>query len=203
MKQDLKLFFSLATSAVLSLGAFADTYKIDETHSTVGFKIKHLGISNVTGKFDDFAGNFYFDPKKPEASKANAKIKLASVNTGLKQRDEHLKNEDFFNVAKNPEMSFESKSVKKIDENNYDVNGTLTLNGVSKPVVLKVEHLGDVKDPWGNERSAFSATTKINRKDYGLSWNKAMETGGVIVGEEVSINLEVEGIKEKAAAAKK
>lgn len=202
MKYGLKFLFALTSSLVLSFGVFADEYKIDETHSTVGFKVKHLGISNVTGKFDDFAGTFYFNPQKPESSKTIAKIKLASVNTGSKQRDEHLKNEDFFNVAKNPEMTFESKSVKKIDQNNYDVKGVLSLNGVSKEVNLKVEYLGDVKDPWGGERSAFSATTKINRKDYGLTWNKALETGGLVVGDEVLINLEVEGIKEKAKASK-
>jgi polyisoprenoid-binding protein YceI len=200
----LRKIFALASCAsflagVPVLGSLANTFTIDPTHSTVGFKIKHLGISNVTGKFDDFSGTFNFDPKKVDASTANAKIKLASVNTGLKARDEHLTNDDFFNVAKNPDMTFESKSIKQKGPNKFDVNGILTLNGVSKPVTLAVQYLGSVNDPFNKngEKAAFSAKTKINRRAYGLTWNKAIETGGVMVGEEVQINLEIEGNREK------
>lgn len=189
--------------ACLLLPAFASAaeYKIDPTHSTVGFKIKHLAISTVAGSFTDFTGSFEFEPNKIEASKAEAQINIKSVDTNQGKRDDHLRSPDFFDVAKFPEMKFVSKKVSDVKGDTFKVDGDLTIHGVTKPVTLDVTFGGVAKDPWNNERAAFAATTKINRKDFGLTWNKALETGGLVVGEEVAVNIEIEGIKETKTAS--
>ncbi len=192
MNRLLILIFSL--TAVSS--AFAETYKIDPDHSTAAFKIKHLAISTVPGRFTDLSGTVEFDPKNIAAAKAEAKINVSSINTEQKKRDEHLRSEDFFYVTKFPEMTFVSKEIKDITSDSFKVVGELTIRGVTKPVVLDVKYQGAAKDPWGNERAAFSASTKINRKDFGLTWNKVLETGALVVGEEATIDIEIEGIKQ-------
>lgn len=178
--------------------AFAASYKIDQDHSTVGFKIKHLAISSVAGRFVEFGGTFDYDPANVKASKTEATVKVQSINTEQKKRDDHLRSEDFFNTAKFPEMIFKSKEIKDASESGFKVLGDLTIRDVTKPVTLDVTVGGVAKDPWGNERAAFSATTKINRKDFGMTWNKALETGGVVVGDEVTVTIEIEGIKQKS-----
>jgi polyisoprenoid-binding protein YceI len=175
--------------------AIASDYEIDSTHSSVGFKIKHLSISSVTGRFLDFKGNFSFDPKNISTSKTDATITVASISTDNQKRDDHLKGSDFFNYGAFPSVSFKSTEVKNATEEGFDLLGDLTIHGVTKPVTLKVTNGGTIKDPWGNERAAFTAVTKINRKDFGLTWNKALETGGLLVGEDVTIQIEIEGIK--------
>lgn len=190
--------FLLIPFLTLAVSAQAATYKIDSSHSTVGFKVRHLAISSVPGKFGEFEGTFDFDPTKIEASKTDAKIKLASIDTTDKKRDEHLKGDDFFAVAKYPEMKFVSKEVTDVNGSTFKVTGDLTLHGVTKPVTLDVEYAGMATDPWGNERAGFSATTKIHRKDFGLAWSKVLETGALVVGDEVTVNLEIEGVKAKA-----
>ncbi len=174
---------------------FAANYKIDPDHSEVGFKIRHLAISNVTGKFTEFTGTFSFDPKDVAASKAEAEINIKSVDTAQRKRDDHLKGEDFFSADRFPQMKFVSKAVETSGADSFKVTGDLTIRGITKSVTLDVSYTGSAKDPWGNEKAAFSATTKISRKEFGLTWNKALETGGMVVGDEVTITLEVEGTK--------
>lgn len=174
------------------------TYKVDVAHSKVGFEISHLVVATVEGKFSEFEGTFNIDPKL-EKSKVDITIKAASINTDNKQRDDHLRSPDFFDVKKHENLVFKSKKISGTPES-LKVAGDLTIHGVTKPVVLDAKYTGNVKDPWGNERVAFRATTKISRKDYGLTWSQAVEAGPV-VGDEVTIDLRVEAIKEKAATA--
>ena len=192
---------SLITLSLLALpGLFADEYKIDGSHSKAGFAVKHLMVSTVRGDFSKVSGTIVYDEKNPAATKVNASIDVTAVNTNEPKRDEHLKSPDFFDVAKFPTITFVSKSAKKTADG-IAVTGDLTIHGVTKEVVLNVDGpTAEVKDPWGNVRRGATATTKINRKDFGLTWNKALETGGVMVSEEVSITVDVEGVK---AAAKK
>ncbi len=171
----------------------AATYAIDKDHTTVGFKIRHL-FSYVQGQFNDFAGSFVYEPGQPETWKVQAAIQAGSIDTNVEQRDKHLRSADFFDVATYPTLTFASSQVTAVTPTSAKVHGLLGLHGVEKPVVLDVEIHGVGKDPWGNVRSGFTATTTINRTEFGLTWNQALETGQLLVGEEVEIRLEVEGI---------
>lgn len=203
LKEEISMFpfkrMVLALGAVL-IPAFswAAQYSIDPAHSAVVFKVKHLSISTVTGRFEKFSGTFDFDGQNIKTGKAEAVITAASINTDVSKRDDHLRSADFFDAEKYPELKFVSKGIKDVKKNKFKVLGDLTMHGVTKPVVLDAEFGGEVKDPWGNMRAGFNATTKINRKDFGLTYNKALEAGGLLVGEEVSIILEIEGIKKEA-----
>jgi polyisoprenoid-binding protein YceI len=197
MKQ---LLASITALIALSLPAFATaaTYNIDSDHSNVGFKVRHLMVSNVKGSFEKHSGVVSINDKDITKSKVEVTIDTASVNTGVQKRDDHLRSAEFFDVAKYPTMTFVSNKVAKAGKDRLKVTGYLTLHGITKEVVLDVEGPSkESKDPWGNFRSGAVASTKINRKDFGLVWNKALETGGVAVGEEVTINLEIEMIKAK------
>ncbi len=182
--------------AVSGLSLHAAQYKIDADHSTIGFKVRHL-IGKVNGRFDKFEGSFTYDKANPTAWKTQATIDAASINTNTAKRDDHLRSADFFEVKTYPTLSFVSTKVSDIKGSRAKLHGKLTIHGVTKPVVLDLEILGEAKDPWGNEQASFVATTKINRQDYGLTWNQAIETGGVLVGDEVEITLEIEGTKQK------
>jgi polyisoprenoid-binding protein YceI len=187
--------------AVLALLAFpalaaAETWTIDTDHSSVGFTVRHMMVSNVKGTFGTFRGSAEVDEKDITKSKISVTIDTASINTGVAKRDDHLRSADFFDTAKYPTMTYVSKKVEKIGADRMRVYGDLTLHGVTKPVVLEVEGPTKAyKDPWGNLRRGASATATINRKDFGLAWNKAIEAGGVLVGEEVKILLEMEFIR--------
>jgi polyisoprenoid-binding protein YceI len=171
----------------------AVVYDIDSTHSSAHFSVRHLMISNVKGEFTKVTGTVTFDPDSPVASKVEATIDVSSLHTRDEQRDGHLKSADFFDVANYPDIKFVSKSVASDGHNEYLVKGDMTIHGVTREVELQVEGpTPEVKDPWGNLKAGAAATTKINRKDFGLTWNAPLETGGVMVGEEVKINLEVE-----------
>ncbi len=190
------------TAAVLALSTSlsqAAEYTIDPAHSQVVFKIKHLGISTVTGSFEKLSGAFTFDPQDIKGSRASATIEAASISTGVEQRDAHLRSPDFFDVEKFPQLTFASKEITAIDGNTFQVHADLTLHGVTRPVVLEAE-LGGVlaQDPWGNARAAFTASTTLNRKDFGL----AVETGDLILGEKLQILLEIEGILNNQESAK-
>ncbi len=189
---------TLAVTLAAAGLSFAAEYTIDPAHSQVMFKVRHLGISMVTGQFETFSGTFEFDPKKPKASKVSTDIKVASINTNVAKRDEHLRSADFFDVEKFPEMKFVSKSIKDVKKDKFKIVGDLTMHGVTKEVVLETEISGTVVDPWGNERAGFTAAATINRKDFGLTWSKTLETGGLVVGEDVKIMIEIEGIRKKA-----
>jgi polyisoprenoid-binding protein YceI len=187
---------TLLFSLFVPVFASAATWAIDPDHSNVGFKVRHLMVSNVKGNFDKHVGTVVIDDKDITKSKVDVTIDTASINTNVAKRDEHLRSADFFDVAKYPTITFASKKVAKVGKDGLKVTGDLTLHGVTKEVVLNVEGLSnESKDPWGAIRRGATATTKINRKDFGLVWNKALETGGVAVGEEVAITLEVEMIK--------
>jgi polyisoprenoid-binding protein YceI len=171
----------------------AIVYDIDPTHSSAHFSVRHLMISNVKGEFTKVSGTITHDPDDPKASKLEAHIDVASLHTRDEQRDGHLKSPDFLDVAKFPDITFVSKSVEPDGHDEYLVKGDMTIHGVTHEVTLQVEGpTPEVKDPWGNLKAGATATAKINRKDFGLTWNAAMETGGVVVGDEVKINLEVE-----------
>lgn len=173
--------------------AWATTYTIDADHTTVGFKIRHL-FSRVSGTFDQVEGSFDYVPDKPELWKTSATIQAASINTRHAARDKHLRSKDFFEVDTYPTITFTSTGVSDATVTGATLNGLLTIHGVQKPVMLDLEIHGEAKDPWGNQRSGFTASTTINRKEFGLNWNEAVETGQLLVGEEVEITLEVEGV---------
>jgi polyisoprenoid-binding protein YceI len=156
-------------------------------------------ISNVRGRFEEFTGTVEFDEQDTTRTKIDVKVDAASINTRDAQRDAHLKSADFFDVENYPTMHFVSTSVEKIDNENFRVTGDLTIKDVTKPVVLDVEYAGLVKSPWGSVSAGFSAHTKINRKEWGLVWNVALETGGLLVGEDIKIDLEVELVKQEEA----
>lgn len=186
--------FGLALTLVSQIGS-AVPYEIDRSHSEVGFSVKHLVVSTVKGSFKDFSGEIDFDPKSIDKSKFTAKIKAASVFTNEEKRDEHLRGEDFFFTQKHPDISFKSTKVEGNKPEGFKVHGDLTMRGVTKPVILDVTYNGEVKDPWGNIKAGFTAVTKINRKDFGIVWNKVLDAGGLTVSEEVTIQLEIEAKK--------
>ena|ERR1035437_1688538 len=178
--------------------SFAQTsWDIDKVHSAVKFGVTHLVISTVEGNFKDFNAKL---STKADGSleKIEADIKTNSVNTENEQRDNDLRSDNFFASAKFPEMLFISKSIQKIGKDDYKVTGDLTIRGITKSVVLDAKNNGTIKDPWGNTRSGWTASGKINRFDFGLSWNKAIETGGLIVGKEVTISINAEFITKKS-----
>ncbi len=193
----MKKFFLYFLSFVLiaSANVQAATYVIDTDHTTIEFKVKHL-FSWTKGTFDEYQGQFTFDPEKPETWQTDVTIKSESINTRNKARDKHLRSADFFDVEKFPELNFKSGAMRKIDEESFELDGDLTLHGVTLPVTLTVIFHGEATDPWGNTLAGFTATTQINRKDFGLTWNETVEAGQLLVGEEVMITLEVEGIKQ-------
>ena len=176
--------------------ATVSTWKIDPAHSAAEFKVKHMMISNVKGKFTGITGALALDQADVTGSSILATIPIASLSTGDEQRDGHLKSPDFFNAEQHPEMIFKSTKVAVTEPGELAVTGDLTIHGVTQPVTFAVEGpSAPGKDPWGNTRIGLSATAKINRKDFGLTWNAALETGGVLVGEDISITLDVEFIQ--------
>lgn len=200
MKRMIASVTAIAAAVFLSLPALASasTWKIDPDHSNIGFKVRHLMVSNVKGSFEKHNGIVQIDDKDITKSRVEVTIDTASVNTNVGKRDVHLRSADFFDVAKYPTMTFTSKKVSKAGKGKLKVTGDLTLHGVTKEVVLNVEGPArESKDPWGNLRTGAVASTKINRKDFGLVYNSVLETGGVAIGEEVEINLEVEMMKVK------
>jgi polyisoprenoid-binding protein YceI len=172
------------------------TWNIDAAHSVAEFKVKHMMISNVKGQFTGVSGSLRLDEAEVINSKIEASIDAASINTGDAQRDAHLKSGDFFDAEKFPTLSFKSAVIRRKGEGELEVEGELTIHGVTRTAKFAVEGpTAPGKDPWGNTRIGISAVTKINRKDYGLTWNAALETGGILVGDEVTITLDVQFIK--------
>jgi polyisoprenoid-binding protein YceI len=173
------------------------TWALDGAHSSAEFSVRHMMIANVRGEFREISGTLQLDEKNLEDSSVNVTIKTASVQTNEAKRDEHLKSPDFFDVENYPEITFHSTKWEQRGEDELAIRGDLTIHGVTKEVVLKAEGpTEEVKDPWGGTRIGFSAKTKINRKDFGLGWNVALETGGIVVGEDVTIRLEVQFVKQ-------
>jgi polyisoprenoid-binding protein YceI len=195
MSHSIRIIALILTLALPGL-ASATTWNIDPDHSQVGFKVKHLMVSNVKGSFEKYTGTVDINDKDITKSKVTVNIETPSIVTGVQKRDEHLKSADFFDVGTYPTMTFVSKNVTKAAKGALKVTGYLTLHGITKEVVLNVEPISkESKDPWGNIRRGTAATAKIDRKDFGLTWNKGLETGGVLVGDEITISLEIEMIK--------
>lgn len=170
-------------------------YEIDSAHSSAQFSVRHLMISNVRGEFTKVSGTITYDPSNLAASRIDAVIDVATINTREEQRDAHLKGPDFFDAEKFPTLTFKSKSFQP-DKGNLRITGDLTMRGVTRDVVLQVDGpTPEVKDPWGNTRVGATATTKVNRKEWGLVWNQVLETGGIAVGDEVSITLDLQAVK--------
>ncbi len=196
-------FFSFLFLFLLPVSGVAEVYDIDEGHSLVSFKIKHLGISTVSGNFKNFSGEFEFDEKNISNSKVNATISVKSIDTSVEKRDKHLLADDFFHESKFPEMTFKSKSIKDVKGKNFKIVGDLTMHGVTKEIVLDTTFNGAATDPWGNEKVGFSAEAQLNRQDYGLSYGKLLETGGLVVANSVKISIEIEANKRKPEESKK
>jgi polyisoprenoid-binding protein YceI len=171
------------------------TWALEPSHSELQFKIRHLMISNVTGHFQKFEGSVETEGDELANAKINFTIDVDSISTNNEQRDGHLKSPDFFDVASHPQIKFESTSFTKVDEENYKLEGHLTMHGVTHPASLDVEYGGTIKDPWGNTRAGFTVEGKINRKDWNLSWNGATEAGGLVLGEDVKVHANVEFVK--------
>jgi polyisoprenoid-binding protein YceI len=174
----------------------AEPFVIDKKHSEANFKIKHL-MSSVTGSFNDFAGTVNIDRNNAAASSVEFTINAASIDTDDADRDKHLRSADFFDVEKHPHITFKSSRVTAKGKDEFDVAGILTMKGISKMVTLPVTFLGWAKDPWGNQRAGFEIETKVNRKDYGITWNRALDAGGFLLGEDVKISLAIEAVKKK------
>ncbi len=170
-------------------------WNLDPSHSEIGFKVKHMMFTNVSGKFNGFEATVTNEDDNFETSKISFSADVATIDTNNTDRDNHLKSADFFEVEKFPKLTFVSTGVKKTSEGSFVVSGDFTIKDVTKTIDLDVEYSGLMKDPWGNTRTGFVITGKINRKDFGLTWNAALETGGVLVGEEVKFNIDVQLVK--------
>jgi len=174
--------------------AVATSWKVDPSHSHAEFAVRHLMISTVKGRFAEVTGTLTGDETAPEQAAIELTIPVAGIDTRESQRDAHLRSADFFDADRHPAITFRSATIVR-DGRDFTVTGDLTIRGVTRPVVLQVEAGGRARDPWGNERLGFTATTRLNRKDFGLHWNQALETGGVLVGDEVKVTVELELIK--------
>jgi polyisoprenoid-binding protein YceI len=178
---------------VTTATATRTTYSIDKAHSEVTFQVRHL-LTKVRGRFSDFDGTIEYDEEVPEHSLATVVVRAASIDTNERDRDAHLRSADFFDGEKFPTLMFRTIRIARRGKDRFDVTGELTIHGVTTRVTFEVDYLGKAKDPWGHERIAFEAATTINRKDFGLTWNAALETGGFLVGDEVKISLSVQVI---------
>jgi len=194
---------------VAALAAFtspvfaADTFVVDKTHGEVGFQVTHLGLSKVKGWFGDYDGSIVVDAAKPENSSVEFTIKVGSINTNNEGRDKDLREgEGLFEAAKYPTITFKSTKVVPKGKDASDVTGAFTMHGVSKTITLPIKVLGPVTDPWGNFKYGFETQTLLNRKDYGITWSKTMDGGGLVLGDDVTITISLEAAKKKDAAAK-
>lgn len=190
-----KILILIAVSILTAQIASAATYKVDPVHSQIEFTVDHLVVFKVSGSLNEYQGEIEADPGTKSLQSAKAEIKVASIDTREPKRDGHLLSADFFDAENHPLMTFASKRVEGSGDN-ITVVGDLSIRGTTKEVALKGSFRGENTDPWGNIRAGFSASTTINRHDYGLSWNKALETGGFVVGDKVTINLEIQGVRQ-------
>jgi polyisoprenoid-binding protein YceI len=189
-----KLSLVIALFSIVIVNA-QSTWNFDASHSSVRFAVDHMVVSEVEGKFTTFEGTVESATEDFSDAKINFKIDVNSVDTDNAKRDGHLKNEDFFDVTKHPEMTFESISVEKIKEGKYNLIGNLTLHGITKEITLKMSYGGTVKDPWGNTRAGLKVTGSLNRTDFGLKYNSTLEAGGLMLGEEVELSCKMELVK--------
>jgi polyisoprenoid-binding protein YceI len=192
-----RILIALVLVIAAPLAARADTWKIDPVHSTIGFTVRHMTISSVRGQFDKFAGTITANGTDPASVSIEATIDTASIDTRSSDRDADLKSPNFLDVVKYPTMTFKSKKIEAAGPGKWNIVGDLTLHGVTNEVTLAVDAAAPIKDPWGSTRAGATATTKISRKAFGLTWNKMIEAGGAVVGDEVSVAIDVEAVKQK------
>jgi len=190
----------MSNAEVVARESLTGNYHLDNAHTRIGFSARHAMVTKVRGAFNEFEGKGYIDVEKPANSHFELTIKAASIDTRHPDRDNHLRSNDFLAMEEYPEITFKSTEVEDVDENRFNVTGDLTIRGVTKPVTIEFEHTGTVVDPWGNTRLGFEGGTTINRKDWGVNWNFALEAGGVMVSEKVNLEFEVAAIKDKPEA---
>ena len=191
---------SVIAALVLGLAAGAAraaTYQVDPSHSTVGFSVRHMMVATVRGAFGEFSGSFDYDPENAQSFQASAVVQTASIDTRNAKRDEHLRGPDFFDAAQYPEITFQST---RVDSNGGDLilHGLLTMKGGSKEIAIPIIPHGPVTDPWGNVRAGFEGSATINRQDWGISWSKTLDGGGLVVSDEVKIEISIEGLLKQA-----
>jgi polyisoprenoid-binding protein YceI len=182
---------STATASPVLTG----TWTVDPSHTNVGFSVKHLGIATVRGHFEEFEGTLEIGDHLSSA-RAYGTVQAVTVNTHQPDRDEHLRSADFFGVEANPELRFESKAIRPQDEENFEIDGDLTMNGVTNPITLKAEIQGTETDPWGNERVALEVTGELSRRDWGMTFNQALGSGNVLVSDRVKLSLDISAVKQ-------
>ena len=171
------------------------TYNVDPSHTRIGFVARHAMVTKVRGAFKEFEGSGDFDADDPTASKLQLTIKADSIDTGNADRDAHLRGNDFFDMEQYPEITFTSTAVEKVDAEHYNVTGDLTIKGVTRPITIPFEVSGPVQDPWGNQRIGLEGKVEVNRKDWGVTWNVALEAGGILVSEKVTLEFDVAAVK--------
>jgi polyisoprenoid-binding protein YceI len=176
------------------------SWKIDNAHSQIEFKVRHMMITNVSGWFERFNGTVEFDETDPVLSRVHVQIEVASIDTKEPKRDDHLRSADFFNAAQYPYLTYQSRRVEKLDATHGKIVGDLTIRDISREVVLYVEYTGQAKSPWGAVSAGFNTSIKIDRKNWGLNWNAALETGGILVGDEITIDIQLEIVKQAEPA---
>ena len=186
----------MTTQTITETDQLTGTYTIDPSHSRIGVVARHAMVTKVRGGFNDFAGTFTIDADAPSNSTAELTIEAASIDTRNADRDAHLKSNDFFAMDTYPQLTFRSTAIEQVSETDYRVTGDLTLRGVTKPVTIDLEYSGAAIDPWGNLRVGFEGSTQVNRKDWGVNWNAALEAGGVLVSEKVTLEFEISATKD-------
>lgn len=191
-----------ASVLIAASTSWAGEYKIDESHTQVGFKIKHLVISTVSGRFNKFSGGFNFDSGTGKLEDLKVSLEANSIDTNEPDRDKHLRSKDFFDVEKFKTVEFVSKEVAYKDKKPSEIKGTLTIHGITKPITLAVDFKGETTDPWGTQKAVFEAKSKVNRKDFGLNWNKNLDKGGVMIADDVEIIIEGEATLQKPQSKK-
>lgn len=189
----LSLAASLPAAAASAAAAPAETWTVDKAHTQVGFEVRHF-FTKVHGRFDDFSGAITGDLASPQSASVAFTIKTASINTNEPKRDAHLKSADFFDVEKLPEITFKSTSIKPTGKDQFDVTGSLTMHGVTKEVTLQAALLGTAKDPWGGTRAGLEITTTLDRKQFGIVWNKVLDAGATMLGDDVKVTIDVEAV---------
>ncbi|OPG04031.1 polyisoprenoid-binding protein [Streptomyces sp. GKU 895] len=177
------------------LTALTGDYTIDASHSTIGFTVRHAMVTNVKGKFNDFTGSLHLDGADPSASTASIDVKMESIDTGSADRDGHLKSADFFKIDEFPTMTFRSTKAEALGDEDYRITGDLEILGTTRPITIDLEFNGAAKDPFGNERVGFEGKAEIKRSDWGLTWNAALETGGVLVSDKIKLHFDISAIK--------
>jgi polyisoprenoid-binding protein YceI len=198
-KSDTSATASTATATTPERAALTGDYTIDPAHTTIEFVARHAMVTNVRGSFQDFTGSLHLDGQDPGKSTATLDIKMASIDTGNADRDGHLKSADFFKIDEYPDMTFRSTKAESLGGDDYRITGELSLLGVTKPISIDLEFNGVAKDPFGNERVGFEGKAELLRSEWGLTWNAALETGGVVLGDDVKIELDLELVKQKSA----